>query len=243
MASHDQYPLVGTWVTAPYDHKTIEKLGRVTLQFTTRGNLVHSVWNNGQETVRFLRYRVEGDMLISIDGDPPFEERRQIAMPRHGELHIRDESGPSAFVVGNPCRSFDASGALVDLAVFGLNFGFDRLREGGILHPYLITDSLDDRAFLAFDHEDADRAECVSRARQAVENARDKIETSVIVFDGALMIGGSNADAIFAESCERDRDHGVVLGQRYRRQSLFARPRREGPVVYCGRAENVLTRA
>jgi hypothetical protein len=243
MTFHDSYPLVGTWVTAPYDHQTLEKLGRVTLQFTTRGNLVHSVSNNGQETVRFLRYRVEGDMLISKDGDPPFEERRQIAMPRHGELHIRDESGPSAFVLGDPCRSFDASGALVDLAVFGLNFGFDRLREGGTLQPYLITESLDERAFLAFDHDDVDRTECISRARQAVENARDKIETSVIVFDGTLMIAGSNVDAIFAESCEKDRDHGVVLGQRYRQQALFAELRRKGPIVYCGRAENVLTRA
>ncbi len=240
MTSNHQLPLVGTWVTAPHDHQTIENVGRVTLQFTPRGNLVHSVWSGGQETVRFLRYRVEGDQLMTTDDHPPFEERRRIRLPRHDELHISDASQPSIFVVAPPCRSFKAGDQLVDLVIFGLELGFDRLRENGRLAPCLITESLDDRAFLSFDTVDTDRAACVDRARQTAAQTGDEIETSVIVFDGVLTLGRSRVDAIFAEARERDHGHGIVLAQRYRRRSLLRRTRRKGPIVYCGRGQSVL---
>jgi len=230
-------PLIGTWITSPNDRRSLDRVGRVTLQFTPRGALVHSTWRDGREIVRFLRYRTEANAIVTTDGDPPFEERRPYALTPQGELYITEDNGDSAsYVEGDPWRSFEASGLVLDLALFGLEFGFDRLRESRTLEPYVITESAGERSFLALDGVGDDRVEAVARARRTFGCTPERVDASVIVFDGLLRVDKRRVDAVFVEAYEKHRELGIVLAQRYRGRKLLTPARRRGSVAYCGRA-------
>jgi len=77
--------LVGRWATDPNDPATVAAFGWVTQEFTGDGRLIYTIHAEATDQIMFLRYRIEGDELVTDQDSSPREERTPFAI-EHGTV-------------------------------------------------------------------------------------------------------------------------------------------------------------
>jgi len=227
-------PLLGNWVSTAGKAASPD---RIALQFTPRGNLVHTTWDHGREIVRFLRYHTEKSKLVMTDPAGGYDDDFEYEISRHGVLRIWNTEREWEYVRGESFRSFHATDSLVDLAVFAIAIGFDRVQTTRVLHPFLMSEADRDTSFVSFKGAGKDRAEEVEEARRQSVKVREKNGKSVLVFDGTLTHDKAKHDALFAEARDAHAEHGIVIAQCYRKKRLLRKACIRGNLVYCGQVE------
>jgi uncharacterized protein (TIGR03066 family) len=81
-------PLVGIWKSDSRDKKTIEKFGKVILEFSDNGKLTYTIHEGNKEQKMFLTYRIQGDTLITNQPSKPKEEETKFRFASVAELSL-----------------------------------------------------------------------------------------------------------------------------------------------------------
>jgi hypothetical protein len=95
--------LVGEWESDPGDQRARDSYGEVAMEFHEGGFMKYVIREGTKEQIMFLRYRVEGDELITDQPSAPREERTRFRFTSDGRLVLEYE-GLSAHYVRRPSR-------------------------------------------------------------------------------------------------------------------------------------------
>jgi hypothetical protein len=82
------HPIVGRWVSDPADTKSIEKHGRVTVDFRPGGVLEYTIHVAGKRQIIWLTYRIEGHCVITDQPSNPRPERTDFSID-NDRLYLR----------------------------------------------------------------------------------------------------------------------------------------------------------
>jgi len=78
--------LLGTWVVDPTDDVARDRFGEVAMCFDANGSLRYMIRAGDQDQIMLLRYRVEGDELVTDQPSAPREDRTQFSFTWDGRL-------------------------------------------------------------------------------------------------------------------------------------------------------------
>ena len=90
--------LLGKWTTAPQDVDSLQKYGRVTLEFTKDGRLLYTIHSPGKEEVILLTYFVQDDVIVTNQPSSPREERTRYLLESDDRLVLFYGSYQSSYV-------------------------------------------------------------------------------------------------------------------------------------------------
>lgn len=82
--------LLGTWRTDPNDEWSRRTYGVVSLRFEADGTLVYAIHLPSKDQLMHLRYRVDGDILVTDQPSAPREERTRFFFTPDGRLGIEN---------------------------------------------------------------------------------------------------------------------------------------------------------
>ena len=71
----DKLDLLGLWVTDPDDLSSLREYGRSSMDFQPDGQLIYTIFQEGNRQVMLLVYRVQGNFLVTDQPSSPREER------------------------------------------------------------------------------------------------------------------------------------------------------------------------
>ncbi|MBE7448007.1 MAG: hypothetical protein HS111_03700 [Kofleriaceae bacterium] len=90
--------LVGSWMVDPEDDVALARFGNVVIRFAADGALTYTIRGDGKDQIVLLRYRVEGDELISNQPSAPRQERTRFRLASDGRLVLQNEGFSATFV-------------------------------------------------------------------------------------------------------------------------------------------------
>lgn len=90
--------LVGSWVVDPDDDAARAHFGDVVMRFDGDGSLTYVIRGDGRDEVMLLRYRVEGDELVTNQPSAPREDRTRFAFAPDGRLVLFHEGFSAHYV-------------------------------------------------------------------------------------------------------------------------------------------------
>jgi hypothetical protein len=90
--------LVGYWKADPADVGAFDEDSLVTLLFSDDGELTYAIQSTGGLQVILLRYRIEGDQLVTDQPSAPREERTAWAIDGAGRLTLTFGGVVSTFI-------------------------------------------------------------------------------------------------------------------------------------------------
>jgi hypothetical protein len=110
---------------------------------------------------------------------------------------------------------------LNDIAFLALDHGMGSIAEGcGSLIPFAVTENAaGERTLDRFVTERIEQG--VDRAKQFVDESKDKIERYAFAWDGFVTIEGRKWDAILVEAGDRHQETGYLMCQRYEKKGLL----------------------
>lgn len=90
--------LVGRWVVDPDDDAARARFGDVVMEFDDGGALTYVIRGDAKDQVMMLRYRVEGDELITNQPSAPREDRTRFGFSPDGRLVLQHEGFSARYV-------------------------------------------------------------------------------------------------------------------------------------------------
>ena len=93
-----QQQLVGRWKSDMNDEVTRSGVGAVIQEFFPDGLLMYAAQQNGQTAVLELRYRLDGEWLVTDQPSAPREDRARVALDAGGRLVIGSGSERVVFL-------------------------------------------------------------------------------------------------------------------------------------------------
>lgn len=78
--------LAGVWKVDPCDRPSIEAYGLTEMKFTSRGELIYTVHESDKDGIILMRYRVEGQEIVTDQPSQPREERTRFEFTPDGAL-------------------------------------------------------------------------------------------------------------------------------------------------------------
>jgi hypothetical protein len=92
--------LLGTWRTDPNDGWSLREYGEVSLRFEKDGTLVYTVHLPSKEQIMRLKYRVDGNVLVTDQPSSPREERTEFFFAPDDRLAVKNAApAPPTFYV------------------------------------------------------------------------------------------------------------------------------------------------
>ncbi len=89
--------LLGTWVVDKTDTRALTELGDVLIEFQEDGRLTYTVRTETKKQIILMRYKVEGDTIITDQPSAPREERTGYSLSRDGILTLAFGGTPFRF--------------------------------------------------------------------------------------------------------------------------------------------------
>lgn len=94
--------LIGTWVLAEADDSARADLGDVLLRFDEDGNLIYVVRGEETDQIIKLRYRINGDTIITDQPSAPQTECTAFSLSKDRELTLAFRGVPYCFYRWQP---------------------------------------------------------------------------------------------------------------------------------------------
>lgn len=88
---------LGAWVVDPSDKRALEEFGDVLMEFQDGGILRYTIRHESKHQIILMRYKVEGDTIISNQPSAPQEERTKYSLSPDGILTLEFEGTPYHF--------------------------------------------------------------------------------------------------------------------------------------------------
>ena len=85
-SNNDKDDLLGKWTTDPDDVKSLQRFGRVSLEFTPDGWLIYATCGKGLEQEMLLTYRVQEGIIVTDQQVALREERTRYILTAEGKL-------------------------------------------------------------------------------------------------------------------------------------------------------------
>jgi hypothetical protein len=89
--------LLGTWVVDRSDTRTLTELGDVLMEFQEDGRLTYTVRSQTKKQVILMRYKVDGDAIITDQPSAPQKERTGCSLSPAGILTLEFGGIPYRF--------------------------------------------------------------------------------------------------------------------------------------------------
>jgi hypothetical protein len=93
--------LLGGWVVDPGDEVARAHFGDVAMEFDPDGSLRYVIRGDEKDQVMLLRYRVEGDELVTNQPSAPREERTRFCFTSDGRLVLEYKDLNAHYVRGS----------------------------------------------------------------------------------------------------------------------------------------------
>ena len=90
--------LFGKWRVDPTDLAAVDRFGETELHFRNDGILIYTVKDETKDEIAILRFRVDGDVLITDQPSEPREERTRFGLTEDGRLFLDDGHGRAHYV-------------------------------------------------------------------------------------------------------------------------------------------------
>ncbi len=94
--------LLGEWNVDPSDKGAIAELGDVTMVFGDGGELTYTIHTPTKRQIMLMRYRVDGDVIMSQQPSAPREERTRFSIADDGILTLEFGGTPYRFRRATP---------------------------------------------------------------------------------------------------------------------------------------------
>ena len=107
----------------------------------------------------------------------------------------------------------EVSKELADLLFFALDHGVNSIREGGVLVPFVVSDTGGKRKLDRFVSDPYEHA--LSDAKTAVSKLPSVVSRYALAYDGFITVEGKKYDAIIINGAEREKGNATLLAQRY----------------------------
>jgi hypothetical protein len=92
--------LVGYWRTDPDDRWSLREYGDVSLFFDSRDGLVYTLHLKNRKQIMQMKYRVDGNFLITDQPSAPREEKTEFFFTPDGRLALKNSPpAPATFYV------------------------------------------------------------------------------------------------------------------------------------------------
>ena len=89
--------LLGAWVVDRTDAKALAELGNVLLEFEEDGQLTYTIRCETKKQIILMRYKVEGDTIVTDQPSAPREERTAYFLSPEGILTLEFGGTPYRF--------------------------------------------------------------------------------------------------------------------------------------------------
>jgi hypothetical protein len=93
-----QQQLVGRWKSDMDDQATRSGIGAVIQEFFPDGLLMYAAQQNGQTAVLEMRYRLDGEWLVTDQPSAPREERARVILDTDGRLVVGSGAERAVFL-------------------------------------------------------------------------------------------------------------------------------------------------
>lgn len=90
-----EHDLIGTWVTL---QPTPARQDDVTMEFRLNGELIYTIHERTKDQVIRLRWRLEGDVIVTDQPSAPREERTAFVLTPEGRLDLTYAGNVAEFV-------------------------------------------------------------------------------------------------------------------------------------------------
>jgi hypothetical protein len=100
--------LVGGWVVAPDDPRTVQRLGNVSLEFSADGRLTYTIHCADKDQIMYLTYSVGDGILYTNQPSAPHEERTEFSI--EGNKLILMFAGQRSAFIRLGCNRRETSG-------------------------------------------------------------------------------------------------------------------------------------
>lgn len=90
--------LVGLWGLDPSDAAARERMGDVKMELRADGSLTYLISEAGKKQVMLLRFRIDGDHIVTTQPSAPREERTRFSITDDGLLVLQYDGFSARYV-------------------------------------------------------------------------------------------------------------------------------------------------
>ncbi len=90
--------LLGRWRLDQGDKGAVERYGNTRLEFREDGTLLYTIVGSQKDEIAVLRFRVEGNVLVTDQPSAPREERTQFDIGADDRLFLNDDQGGAHYL-------------------------------------------------------------------------------------------------------------------------------------------------
>lgn len=94
--------LIGTWIVDEADGRALAELGNVLLEFDENEGLTYVIRGHDRDQIIKLRYRIDGDTIITDQPSAPQVERTRFSISEDGMLTLAFGGTPYRFYRWEP---------------------------------------------------------------------------------------------------------------------------------------------